>query len=364
MKKTLLYFITIFLAINLSASPLDKLREEINKSISQNHIAGIAICVGDLNGIKFSYAQGMSEKNGNTPMTADTIIDVASVTKSVATTTALAILRDRGEIDFDKPFNKYLPQYSPKLENPPTIRDIATHISGFNNSPYWNDCNGTAMVKTALSTRPPMQPRKIYKYSCWNFILLGFLVENITQQPLKIFCQNEIFKPLGMKDTSMGTPIANAENRCARTITTSKAGEISDPPARAIYASNLCSGNAGLFTTANDLSKFCRMILGKGKLGNTRILSEERVKELSKITFKDDNGNARTFGWNASTRPKNFSDKFIYHTGWSGQSVYIDLEKNIFAIVLTVRCSQYPNPSRERKTFAELAIEAMFEQNN
>ena len=106
------------------------------------------------------------------------------------------------------------------------------------------------------------------------------------------------------------------------------------------------------------------MILGKGKLGNTRILSEERVKELSKITFKDDNGNARTFGWNASTRPKNFSDKFIYHTGWSGQSVYIDLEKNIFAIVLTVRCSQYPNPSRERKTFAELAIEAMFEQNN
>ena len=364
MKKTLLYFLTTIITINLSASQLDELKEKIDQAIAKNHIAGVAICVGDSSGIKFSHAQGMSAKGGKTPMTTDTIIDVASVTKTVATTTALAILRDRGEIDFDSPFYKYLPQYSPKLESPATVRDLATHISGFNNSPYWNDCTGRAMLKTALSTRPPQAPRIAYRYSCWNFILLGFVVENITQQPLKNFCQNEIFKPLGMKDSSMGTPIANAENRYARTITTSKAGEISDPPARTIYADNMCAGNAGLFTTANDLSKFCRMILGKGKLGNTRILSEERIEELSKITFKDKKGNARTFGWNASNSPKIFSDKFIYHTGWSGQSVYIDLEKNIFAIVLTVRCSQYPNPAGERKIFAELAMDAMLEQKN
>lgn len=364
MKKILILFASLSFALTLIATPLEKLKEEIDKSIAKDHIAGVAICVGDLSGIKFSYAQGMSEKGGNTPMTIDTIIDVASVTKVVATTTALAILKDRGEIDFDKPFNKYLPEYTPKLDNPPTIREMSAHISGFNNSPYWRDCDGRVMAKTALTTHPPAQPRKAYRYSCWNFILLGFLVENVAQQPLRIFCQNEIFKPLGMSDSSMGTPIANGQSRYARTITTSKAGEISDPPARAIYASNLCSGNAGLFTTANDLSKFCRMILGKGKLGNTRILSEERINELSKIVFKDTKGNARTFGWNASSRLKNFSDKFIYHTGWSGQSVYIDLENNIFAIVLTVRCSHYPNPSAERKVFAELALEAMQQQKN
>ena len=92
MKKILIHFASLSFALTLIATPLEKLKEEIDKSIAKDHIAGVAICVGDLSGIKFSYAQGMSEKGGNTPMTIDTIIDVASVTKVVATTTALAIL--------------------------------------------------------------------------------------------------------------------------------------------------------------------------------------------------------------------------------------------------------------------------------
>ena len=364
MKKILIFFVSLLFTLTASATHLDQLKEKINEAISKDYIAGVAICVGDANGIKFSHAQGMAEKGGKIPMATNTIIDVASVTKSVATTTALAILQERGEIDFDKPFNKYLPQYTPVLKNPPTIRDMALHTSGFITSPYWREPTGRAMLKTALSTPPPKAPKEMYKYSCWNFILLGLVVENIAQQPLRVFCKNEIFQPLGMNDSSLGKPIPNTQDRHARTLTTSKAGEISDPPARAIYADCRCAGNAGLFTTANDLSKFCQMILNKGKLGNVRILSERMVDEIRKTGYDNKQGTVRTFGWERSKTsiPDNFSTDMISHSGWSGQTVFIDFKNNTFAVVLTVRTGNYINAKKDRRIFAQLAKEAMLEQ--
>lgn len=366
MKKALMYFVATLFAANLSANPFDELKEKINEAIAKDYIAGVAICVGDSDGIKFSHSQGMSEQGGKIPMTTDTIIDVASVTKSVATTTALAILHERGQLDIDKPFNKYLPQYTPVLKNPPTIREMAQHTSGFIYGPYRKEPTGRAMVKFILSTPPPKPPRELYKYSCWNFMLLGFVVENIAQQPLRIFCQNEIFKPLGMDDSSMGKPIPNAEARYARTLTTSKAGEISDPPARTIYADDMCAGNAGLFTTANDLSRFCRMMLNKGKLGNARILSENIINEIRKTGYENKSGTVRTFGWERSKTsiPENFSTDMISHSGWSGQTVFIDFKNNTFAVVLTVRTKDYPYITRDRRIFAQLAKEVMLQQKN
>lgn len=357
MRFIIFTFLSLFF-LNLSTFASQKgVKELSEKAVSKNQVAGIVVISGNAQKIENVFCIGNTSTKSKIQLTPDSIFDMASVTKAVAISTALAICYDRELIDLDVPFTKYLPQYKCKLKNPPTVRDLAMHVSGFIGKPYGKAKNGKAMLEQSLQFKPKHPVGAKYEYACWNFILLGQILENITKQPLDEFCKKEIFEPLSMTSTSLGKPITTEKSRLVKTIGSPDYGTISDPHARIIYRDGYCSGNAGMFSTANDMAKFCQMMLNCGKINNKQFLKKSFV-ELTTNKCQAQNAK-RSFGWDMTTTslPKNFSEKSITHSGWSGQTVFIDLENNKFVVVLTVRSGDHKKCKKYRIEIAKEAIE-------
>ncbi len=355
------YLIFTFLSLSFfNVSTFASLKGAVElseKAISEKLAAGIVVISGNSEKIENVFCIGNTSTKSKIPLTKDSIFDIASVTKPIAVSTALAICYDRGLIDLDAPFTKYLPQYKCKLENPPTVRDLAMHVSGFIGKPYGNAKNGKDMLEQSLQFKPKRASGIKYEYACWNFILLGQILENITKQPLDEFCKKEIFEPLNMTSSSLGKPTTTEKSRLVRTESSPDYGTISDPHARIIYRDGYCAGNAGMFSTANDLAKFCQMMLNGGKVNNKQFLKKSFI-ELTTNKCPAQNAK-RSFGWDMTTAtlPKNFSARSINHTGWSGQSVFIDIENNKFVVALTVRSGHYKEGKKFRIEVAEEIIE-------
>ena len=360
MELRIIYFIILpFVSINLFAANQAKIEEIAKSCIEKNIASGVVVCAGDANGNTYTYAVGTTEKGGGYPLTADSIFDIASVSKAVGTASSLAICKDRGLINFDEPFTKYLPSYSAKLQTTPTVRQLSMHVSGFAGKPYNDAKNGKDMLRQSCEFSPSNKPLTKYEYACWNYILLGQILENISGRTLKEFASTEIFEPIGMTSTSFGKPKTKDESRLVKTINTQKAGQISDPHAFIIFRDGLCAGNAGVFSTANDLAKFCRVILNGGITENGKKIFDKSFIDLTQTSWRDESGVARSFGWDKSRKslPTNFSDNSITHSGWSGQSVFIDLERKRYVVVLTVRLSAYAKSKESRKEIASLIFE-------
>lgn len=268
------------------------------------------------------------------PMRTDAIFDVASVTKAVATASACAVCIDEGLLDPDTPVSEYLPTIGRFGETTVRVKELATHTSGFDNRKF-DGLDPEAMLQAMVETPAQRAPGECFEYSCRNFVILGRIVEALTGQGLAAFCQQRLFGPLGMADTVFGTLATSLD----RVVPSSVApGTISDEQAR---RARCAIGNAGLFATATDLATFCRMILrgGKGVLGPKGLgwLLESRTPAgLPR----------RSFGWDlrpvaeSPCRPTRMSASAIGHSGWSGQSIWIDPEQDIFTIVLTNRTHQ------------------------
>ena len=206
-------------------------------------------------------AYGIADRMKQAPMQFDSVFDIASLTKVTGTAVLLAFCVEEGIIDLDAPFTEYLP-YHGRLFSPVTVRQLATHYSGIQiNYPYFPG-EEKKMIEAILSldfVRPPMTE---YEYTCTNYILLGLLIERVMKKPLEQLAEERIFHPLGMNDTKWGAPVDGALSRTIRTINAAP-GVISDHGARAIAPHRI--GNAGIFSTASDLAKFCRMMLNRGR---------------------------------------------------------------------------------------------------
>ena len=206
-------------------------------------------------------AYGIADRMKQAPMQFDSVFDIASLTKVTGTAVLLAFCVEEGIIDLDAPFTEYLP-YHGRLFSPVTVRQLATHYSGIQiNYPYFPG-EEKKMIEAILSldfVRPPMTE---YEYTCTNYILLGLLIERVMKKPLEQLAEERIFRPLGMNDTKWGAPVDGALSRTIRTINAAP-GVISDHGARAIAPHRI--GNAGIFSTASDLAKFCRMMLNRGR---------------------------------------------------------------------------------------------------
>lgn len=327
-------------------------KEIIESEIRDGVICGAVLVSGDAHGIRYAEAFGEAVLGTTIPMRLNTIIDVASLTKVIATTTALCICRDRGLIDFDADFRMYLPEFSAHLDAPITVRDLATHVSGFGHgtgeqSPYFSE-DGHQLMKNIVSIPPPCGLHEKFEYSCWNFLLLGRIVEKISGNGLSQFCQREIFNPLAMHDSSMGIPVTSDTQRLAQTMETDRPGTISDGDARHAFEAGLSAGNAGVFSTGTDLAIFLQKILNHGK----GIFSESSFREISTCRELGKYSDDRTFGWimKDEYKPAAASEHAIYHSGWSGQTFLADLEKKRFAIVLTVRTGDYDRAKKDRTT--------------
>ncbi len=326
----------------------------IQLEIADGIIHGAAVLVGDSEQNLYEQGYGLAAGGSTVPMTPETLIDIASVTKVLATTTALLICHDRGLVDFDAPVIRYLPEITGKAANV-TLRHLAAHTSGYGAAPGetqrpYSDDDGREILRKILKYPPVREPGEMVEYACWNFLLLGAVVERVTGEPLAGFCRREIFEPLEMHETSMSKPVTDDPARLAQTMGTQKPGEISDWAAFRIYRDGGCAGNAGVFSSARDLAKFCRCLLKHGHYGHgKRLFSEEMFAEITSCSTGA-HVKKRSFGWilDDESTPASASGNRIWHSGWSGQTVFIDLDKQLFVILLTTRCGDYDRAKKDR----------------
>ena len=317
-------------------------------NLAKGFSLGVELIGGDRNGVLVHEAAGLARQEPDANWELDTIVDVASLTKVVATASAVLKCRDRGLLDLDAPLKKYLPSISHEGGDI-TLKELAAHNGGFNyESKFMHqllDGKAPDFASAILEQRPVRKPGEGYVYTCIDMILLGFLVEAVTGFSLDEFCAREIFDPLGMRDSSFGAP-GKRNPRLAKMINVAP-GIISDPLAR--YAEKSI-GNAGLFSTASDLARYCRMLLCDGELDGARILSKAAVAAFEQA-INPPGLRPRSFGWDMGEdmRPAGMTEKAFFHTGWTGQSLFVDRGSGLFVAVLSNRRGE-PAECRQRRT--------------
>ncbi|MBC7931961.1 MAG: DUF1343 domain-containing protein, partial [Rubrivivax sp.] len=292
-------------------------------------------------------------------MTADTIFDLASLTKIVATATSVMILVERGRIRLSDPVTLHIPELKGEGRDKITIEQLLTHRAGyapdFDLGEQWSGHD--EMLKRLY--REPLRnvPGARFVYSDISFIALGEIVRRISGQPLDEFALKNIYEPLGMKDTGFRpraeslTRVAPTENvRGMRSYLGGTGeggaegermlrGEVHDPTANRMGG---VAGHAGLFSTADDLAVFCQMVMNGGELNGVRILSPLGVAEMTRPRQVTEDGGARGLGWDIQTSfSTNRGDLFpagsFGHTGFTGTSLWIDPASETFVVFLSNR---------------------------
>ncbi len=324
-------------AANATTAAPESLARVVEAGIAEGYCKGAVVLAGTPEEVLLHEAFGHARvEPEQVAMHGDSVFDLASVTKVVAATTACAACVDKGLVDLDRPLRQYLPEMSGKGIEQVTLRQVGAHTSGLDNQKYSPRYRGDAMIRAMLAAAPCREPGSRYEYSCLNFILLGMVVEKVSGQSLSAFCEEHVFRPLGMTDTRFG-PVPNSLRLVGNSVP--EPGQISDEQAR---VAGRAVGNAGLFSTAPDLARFCRMMLHNGQAGGRRVLSEAVIADMTRRSPAAQS--ARGFGWDLEPagRPKALSDATYYHTGWTGQSMWIDPGSKRYAIVLTNR--DHPRP--------------------
>ena len=324
--------------------------EQIDKAVSDGLIPGAVLIVGHDGHIVYRKAYGqralIPERE---PMTLDTIFDAASLTKVVATTSAVMKLFEQGKIRLNDPVTTYLPDFQGGHSDI-TIRNLMTHFSGLRPDldlkPAWSGYD--TGIHRALIDKPTRPPGVRFVYSDINFILMGEIVRRLSGQSLADFTHANIFEPLGMHETMFQPPSA-LRPRIAPTEIDPDTGQpfrgvVHDPTSR--YMGGI-AGHAGLFTTADDLAKFAQMMLDQGAANGTRLFSAATVQKFTTPQSPANQPILRGLGWDidspfSSNRGDLFPIGSYGHTGFTGTSLWIDPFSRSYVILLT----NYIHPHR------------------
>ncbi len=327
----------------------------IEAAIASKQTPGAVVLVGRGDDVLFEKAYGQRVVDpAPEVMTIDTIFDLASLTKVVATTTAVARLIEQGRIRLNDNVSSFVPGFERHGKNGITIRHLLTHVSGLRPdvdlADPWEGY-GTA-IELARQEVPTSAPGERFVYSDINFFLLGEVVTRVSGMPLDQYVRREIFQPLGMNDTEFNPPAAKRSRiapteRCdvmsAWPCNTPSAaplrGIVHDPTARRMGG---VAGHAGLFGTARDLSRFARMLVGQGSLGSSRILAPATVAKMTTPATPAGMASVRGLGWDidtsfSSNRGELFPIGSYGHTGFTGTSIWIDPFSRSYVIFLSSR---------------------------
>lgn len=285
-------------------------------------------------------------------MTKQTIFDLASVSKAAGTTSAAMILYDRGELDLDRAVADYLPRFANNGKENITVRQLLVHNSGLPAfKKYYNFFEYKyEVIYDLMNTSLIFEPGTEYTYSDLGMITLQLIIEKISGMPLDQFLQENLFDRLELEST-MYNPPPEVWYYCAPTevdrywrYTTVK-GKVHDENAHLLGG---VTGHAGLFSTAEDLSKIMFLYLNEGYYQDEQIFKEETMQEWT--SRQTDHGD-RGFGWGiksaegySSAGPK-FSQNSFGHTGFTGTSVWLDKDRGLFVILLTNRV----HPTRDNR---------------
>ncbi|CAD72187.1 MAG TPA: esterase [Rhodopirellula baltica] len=328
--------------------PSDDVRRIVKEGIQAGKCPGAVVAIGFDGRTVFQSAFGDRQvEPTKVPMTEDTIFDLASLTKPIATATSVMILADQGKISIDDPVSQYLPDFAGQDKESVTIRHLLLHTSGLIPDNGMSDYKGThaESIANLMNQKLRSPPGTRFRYSDVGFMVLGELVEQVSGKPLNEFAQQNIFEPLKMKDTNFRS-IGQDDERCATTQQREghwMRGEVHDPRC---YALGGVAGHAGLFSTAEDLSKLANVLLKSGKNEDVSLFSQSTFDAMTtgiKVPGASENQiQLRSLGWDkqsgySSNRGKSMTESAFGHGGFTGTAIWIDPEQKLYVIFLSNR---------------------------
>ena len=330
----------------------------LDAAVRDSAFPGAIAVVGTRDGVLLERAAGHLDWAPSPAPDANSLWDLASLTKVVGLTTALMQLTEQGLVDLDAPVAKYLPQFSGPGKERVTVRHLLTHSGGVH---WWRPLYQEAptpdsILALVFATPLDTVPGARMVYSDLGAIMLGQIVVRVSGMPFDRYLQTRIFDPLGMQDTRFRPPPALWSRVAPTEVDTAYRkrhvrGEVHDENA---YALGGVSAHAGLFSTARDLTRFARMMLNGGSLDGAAIVAPRTLAAFTRV--QDPALSHRALGWETANGRNSgghlLSSQAFGHTGFTGTSIWIDPEQDLFILLLSNRV----NPTRARSGIAEVRV--------
>jgi len=368
-------------AVGMRGDPLQRIDSLMHASIEREAFPGAAVAVGRGPATAMMEGFGYHTYDAERPVTPRSRFDLASLTKVVATTTAAMQLYEAGRLSLDDRVADYLPAFAQNGKGDVTVRQLLTHSAGlpafrrYAGMDFANtEARGTRrpLIDTLLAETPQYEPGAKSEYSDLGMVVMGLVIEEITGQSLAAYAEEHIFEPLGMEHTGY-RPVAETEPDTSFVPTEREdfrgellQGEVHDPTA---FLMGGVSGNAGVFSTAGDLATFAYMLVNGGRIYGEQFLEPETIETFTTRAEGLGEGNTRAVGWDTktmggySTAGSRFGPESFGHTGFTGTSLWIDPEQDLFALLLTNRVyperTEDPQIAQVRPQLANLAYGAI-----
>ncbi len=376
-------------SVGLDAHALARVDSVVEAGIADHATPGAALAIGRHGRLVRLRGYGrLDYRPVFGPATDSTLYDLASLTKVIGTTTAAMWAVEHAGLDIDKRVAQYLPEWNgDAARNAVTVRQLLTHTSGLPSfRPLWRTARGRSAYLKAINEVPlEYAPGSKTVYSDFNLILTGLIVERLTGKPIDVLLQEKVFGPLGMRDTRYnpllprGTQVPpdtdctvawRADAPLLKRIAPTEVdtvyrhrhihGIVHDENACAIGG---VSGHAGLFSSARDLAAFAQMLLDGGSYRGVHVL---RASTIKTFTTRQSAASTRALGWDtpgpAAFVPADFSASAFGHTGFTGTSIWVDPERDLFVVLLTNRV----DPTRDnpkigplRRAVADAVVQAV-----
>ena len=329
-------------AVGMDAAPLNLIDDIVQEGLEQDKMPGCVVIVGRREGIAFRRAYGFRQlQPEKVTMTVNTVFDLASLTKPIATATSVMALIQQGKLDPNATVATYLPEFAQNGKETITICHLLTHTGGLiadNSMSDYADGSDEAFARI-YGLRPTAAPGESFTYSDVGYIVLGQVVKTVSGKNVHEFSQEQIFHPLHMQETGY---LPNAELKARAAVTEQREGywmqgEVHDPRA---FALNGIAGHAGLFSTADDLARYATMMLGGGRLNDVQILDQPTYQLMT--TAVEIPRGRRALGWDVKTgyssnRSDLMSSQAFGHGGFTGTGIWIDPVQNLYVIFLSNR---------------------------
>ncbi len=336
-------------------------------AIDRQIFPGAAVAIGRSNSLVTSRGFGTFTYDSDRNVSPRSLFDLASLTKVVATTTAAMRLYESGQLDLDAPVSRYLPEFGQNGKASITVRQLMTHTAGLTPFRRFYEEGIThpdGVLEAIFAETLIYEPGTEYRYSDFGMIVLVKAIERITGAPFEVWADSVLFEPLGMRQT--GFRNARNEEDDHFVVPTERddyfrhqliQGEVHD---EASWILGGTAGHAGLFSSLDDLTLFAQMMLNGGKTGDSTFLKPETI-ELFTTLQENDIGHTRALGWDTPSKEGYSSAGSLFgphsfgHTGFTGTSIWIDPEADLFVILLTNRVYPTRNNPHLREIRAKLA---------
>jgi uncharacterized protein YbbC (DUF1343 family) len=329
-------------ALGFHPAPLATISDLVQTEIDAGNLPGCVVAIGRTAGLAHLQAYGDRQLQPAVErMTDDTVFDMASLTKPVATATSIMLLVERGLVRLGDPVANYLPEFAQNGKQDITIEQLLTHQGGLIPDNALADYEHGAEVawERIFALRPKVDPGTQFIYTDVGFLVLGKVVEKVSGRPLDQFAREEIFKPLGMDETGY-LPAAPLAARAAPTEQRDGQwlrGVVHDPRAALLDG---VAGHAGLFSTARDLARYATVLLQHGCADHRPWMGAQTLVEMT--TARDVAGHRRGLGWDmrskySSNRGETMSRRAFGHGGFTGTAMWIDPQLDLYVIFLSNR---------------------------